>query len=105
MKVVRWLFIVAFSLALDLSCPVSPTPFEAFAGEASESLHGSTLRRGVPGRPTRQAAPATEPSATLRRPNPGALHARADAGERAIRKIPAAASDAPPGPEDEHARG
>jgi hypothetical protein len=104
MKVVRWLFVIALSLAADLASPVSLAPFEAFAGEASESPHGLPLRRGAPRLAARQAAPAIEPGAMLRWTNPGVPHAPASAPERAVRKIPPAASDGTPGPEDEHRR-
>jgi hypothetical protein len=101
MKVVRWLFIVAFYLAADFSSPVPLTPPEAFAGEMSASIHGPTLRRVAPRLPARHGAPAMEPGATRRRVTVGRFRARTDAPEGAVRKVPDAASDAPPGPEGE----
>ena len=99
MKVVRWLLVMAFYLAADLSSPIGLTPLEAFDGEAEESLHRAAFRRAARLAPARHEPASIQRSAPVRRPP---THpARTEASDRVVRKVPASASDSPPEPADQ----
>ena len=99
MKVVRWLLLVAFYLAADLSSPIGLTPLEAFDGEAEESLHRAAFRRTARLAPARHEPASIERSAPVQRPR--SSPARTQAPDRVVRKVPASASDSPPDPTDQ----
>ena len=100
-RALRWLLIVLFYLAAELSSPLMFSPIEAFEGEAAVAVqraghHRET--RGARAQPPREARGAVT---LVGRPAPRSVQIRARTHDPAARKIPGTpVSEPAPSPED-----
>jgi hypothetical protein len=101
MPILRWVFVLFLSVAMDTAPPLAPSAAEAFES-MEEEVQPGRHRRGLRRTATTDVVPATHEARArlIRRPQAGPAPAAPTAPAGRVRKLPPSTSDSASAPED-----